>query len=88
MGWEKNRVDFVNASGAKAMNGVLNNAAVSEQGHPGEVLVRITDTAHGLLVDSQIMLPDIGANYDGLRTLKAAAVNTFDIHIPDVLGNL
>jgi hypothetical protein len=87
-GWEKNRVDSITCHGAKTMNGVLNNA-ITDLGnaYPGMNLVTITDTGHGLLDDSIIMLPDI-ASYSGLRIISNVTANTFDILVNDAGGAL
>jgi len=89
MSFETKRVDFIHASGAKAMNGVLNNTITEiNNSYPGHGLVTIADTAHGILAGSTIMFPDI-ASYDGLRLVEAiGGANEFDIRVDDAGGAL
>jgi len=83
MTWEKNRVDTVEASGAAAMNGTLDNTAMSDQGYPNNRIARVAITGHGIVANSKIMLPDV-AVFDGLRNIRAVDTNYIEIDHNDI----
>lgn len=62
-------------SGTAALNGTLDNSAVSDQGGG---LVRIAITAHGMAVGNMIIIAGT-TNYDGVYTIQAVAANSIDI---------
>lgn len=74
-------IEVIKFTGAKTLHGAINNTALSSVGSPDNPVVRITDTAHGLLANSKIFLQSFTGYDDGLYDVVAVDTNTFDVKV-------